>query len=332
MQFRGLRVAVHIKLGTLDLSRVWFAISPAYETVMALSAVRAPGENTLHLPWASWARPRLRGIPDLKLLDALIAYHAKPASLIPPPDVRMPDIADELRRIRSASPRRIRADIDFITRHDIRPPRVLREVHADPDAFLPRIVAALGAVHDAVIEPQWPRMRRLLEADIRYRTAVMAEQGAHGVFAGLHGEVAWREGDLVVHGARTSADPPSLALTGQGLVLCPSVFAWSRVTVAVRPIAAGTLRYPARGIAALWSADGTSTDALAALLGRTRAAMLDLLAEPTTTGHIADRLGVTAGAVSQHLGVLRASGLVASRRDGRTLLHLRTERGDALLR
>ena len=32
------------------------------------------------------------------------------------------------------------------------------------------------------------------------------------------------------------------------------------------------------------------------------------------------------------LGVLRAAGLVASQRDGRTVMHLRTERGDALVR
>jgi DNA-binding transcriptional ArsR family regulator len=57
-----------------------------------------------------------------------------------------------------------------------------------------------------------------------------------------------------------------------------------------------------------------------------------LLVTPTTTGDIASRLDVTAGAVSQHLSVLRAAGLVASHRDGRTLLHLRTARGDALLR
>jgi hypothetical protein len=324
-------MVVRIQLGSVDLARVRFAISPAYETVMALSALRAPGENAIHLPWTSWARTRLGGIPDLKLLDALTAYHAKPASLMPPPDTRMPDMAAELRRIRAASPRRIRADIDFLTRHDVRPPRVLREMHADPDAFLPRIVAALRAVHDVLIEPHWGRMTRLLGADIAYRAGILAEQGVHGVFAGLHREVAWREGELIVHGARSSSNPHPVTLTGQGLVLCPSVFSWPRVTVAVRPIAAGTLRYPARGIATMWEVSAAPADALAALLGRTRAAMLGLLAEPATTGDLADRLDVTAGAVSQHLGVLRAAGLVASRRDGRTLLHLRTERGDALL-
>lgn len=321
-------MAVHIELGNLDLTGVRFAVSPAYETVMAVSVLRAPGESPPHSSWATWARPRLRDIPDLKLLDALTGYHAKPVSLLPPPDTRRPDMAAELRRIRAASPRRIRADLDFITRHDVRPPKVLRDVHADPDAYLPRIVAALAAAHELLVEPHWARIVRVLDADIAYRAGIMAEHGADGVFAGLHREVAWREGELVVE-ANTA--PPPVVLAGQGLVLCPSVFAWSRVTVVVRPIAAGTLRYPARGVGTLWEPDAVPPDGLAGLLGRTRAAMLQLLDRPATTTEIAQRLDVTAGAVSQHLGVLRAAGLVASHRDGRTLLHLRTGRGDALL-
>jgi DNA-binding transcriptional ArsR family regulator len=35
--------------------------------------------------------------------------------------------------------------------------------------------------------------------------------------------------------------------------------------------------------------------------------------------------------VSQHLGVLRDSGLIAGRRSGRTVLYLTTERGLALV-
>jgi hypothetical protein len=325
-------VAIRIQLGTVDLARVRFAISPAYETVMALSTLRAPGEHPVHVPWTAWAREHTRDIPDLRLLDALVAYHAKPASLMPPPDVRMPDMAAELRRIRAASARRIRADIDFLTRHDVRPPRVLREIHADPDRFLPRIVAALQAAHAALIAPHWARMSRVLEADIAYRAGILAESGAHGVFAGLHREVAWQEGELIVYGARGPSNPQTVTLTGQGLVLCPSVFSWPRVTVAMRPIAAGTLRYPARGIGTVWQPSTVPADAVAALLGRTRAAMLALLVAPATTGEIAERLDVTPGAVSQHLSVLRAAGLVASHRDGRTLLHMRTDRADALVR
>jgi DNA-binding transcriptional ArsR family regulator len=71
---------------------------------------------------------------------------------------------------------------------------------------------------------------------------------------------------------------------------------------------------------------------LSALLGRTRAAMLAALAEPATTSALAARLDVTAGAVSQHLNVLRDAGLVTTARDGRQVLHVRTSRADALLR
>jgi hypothetical protein len=322
-------MAVRIKLGNLNLAGLRFAISPVHETVMALAVLRAPGENAVHLSWASWARDRAGAVPDLKLLDALLAYHAKPASLLPPPDTRMPDIAAELRRVRAASPRRIRADIDFLTRHDVRPPRVLRDIHADPDAYLPRTVAALGAAHQTLIAPHWPSIVRVLDADIAYRAGIIASQGPAAVFAGFHREVAWRDGELIVQGTRAPADP--VVLTGQGLVLSPSVFAWSRVAVALRPIADGTLRYPARALGTVWQPDTDVADGLAGLLGRTRAAMLALLATPATTGDIASRLDVTPGAVSQHLSVLRAAGLVASHRDGRTLLHLRTARGDALL-
>lgn len=42
-------------------------------------------------------------------------------------------------------------------------------------------------------------------------------------------------------------------------------------------------------------------------------------------------LGVTQGAVSQHLSVLRDAGLVSTHRDGRVLLHMRTGRAGLLL-
>jgi DNA-binding transcriptional ArsR family regulator len=47
---------------------------------------------------------------------------------------------------------------------------------------------------------------------------------------------------------------------------------------------------------------------------------------------LAARLGVTVGAVSQHLGVLRAAGLAVSRREGREMVSLRTGLGLALIR
>jgi DNA-binding transcriptional ArsR family regulator len=76
--------------------------------------------------------------------------------------------------------------------------------------------------------------------------------------------------------------------------------------------------------------DGDAT-ALASLLGPARATLLNPLAEPLQTVDIARRLKVTPSAVSQHLKVLNATGLVSRARDGRYVLYRRSELGDRLV-
>ncbi|MFC6092910.1 ArsR family transcriptional regulator [Saccharothrix lopnurensis] len=56
-----------------------------------------------------------------------------------------------------------------------------------------------------------------------------------------------------------------------------------------------------------------------------------LLEAPRGTADLAAALAVTAGAVSQHIAVLRAARLVTTRREGRHVFHVRTTRADALL-
>ena len=77
---------------------------------------------------------------------------------------------------------------------------------------------------------------------------------------------------------------------------------------------------------------GGDGEALAALLGRRRAAILAALGTPTATSDLARRLGASAAGVNEHLGVLRRAGLVRAARDGRRVLYSRTPSGDALLR
>ena len=55
------------------------------------------------------------------------------------------------------------------------------------------------------------------------------------------------------------------------------------------------------------------------------------LRSPATTSALADRFGVTPGAVSQHLAVLYRGGLVDRQRSGRTVLYQASELGLALL-
>jgi DNA-binding transcriptional ArsR family regulator len=306
-----------------ELARVRFAVSPVYETVMAVAALARPGVHAVHLPWATWARPRLAGVTGLPTLFALVEHPVfKPSFLMPPPDSRLPDMETELRRVRATPADRVRTNLRHLSgKH-------LRELAAHPREGVAAVADTLRQVFGRIVQPHWPRMARLLEADIARRAAILAEGGMQSLFTGLHDEVVWSGSELVVHPRRTP--DTVVGLGGHGLVMCPSVFCWPNVSAAMRPVAQGTLRYPARGVATLWEAGEPAPDGLGALIGRSRATILSRLATPATTGELSTELGLTAGAISQHLSILKSAGLVVSQRDGRSVLHLRTDRAAAL--
>lgn len=77
----------------------------------------------------------------------------------------------------------------------------------------------------------------------------------------------------------------------------------------------------------------TYQDGLAALGDPTRRAIFELLAEgPTPVGELATRLPVSRPAVSQHLKVLKAAGLVLHRAAGTRRLYQLDPDGVAMLR
>lgn len=181
---------------------------------------------------------------------------------------------------------------------------------------------------DIAVRSLWPRMRLLLEADMTYRARQLAVGGARLLFAGMHPNLQWQDGVLRIH--RTVGHYHTVA-AGRGLLLVPSVFA-RKPAPPVSPEEPPLLIYPSRGVATLWTtAPPPTSDALEALLGAPRAGLLSLLDEPLPTVELARRLGVTPSAVSQHLRVLHATGLVARARDGRYVLYRRTSLGDQLI-
>ena len=76
---------------------------------------------------------------------------------------------------------------------------------------------------------------------------------------------------------------------------------------------------------------GLSGAALAALVGRNRAAVLSAVADGCTTTELAGRVGISLAAASQHASVLRDAGLITSCRQGGAVLHALTPLGADLL-
>jgi DNA-binding transcriptional ArsR family regulator len=186
---------------------------------------------------------------------------------------------------------------------------------------------------DIAIIPYWQRMLRRLEAERDVRGRMMVNGGVEVLLSMLHSRVRWTSYALEVADA-----PAEIHLNGQGLLLAPSFFLCDTVITLGRtnqgdgqlvlayPIVAD--RSEAR---TLWEAPAAGNEALAALVGRTRAEVLLALADTCTTGKLAERLGISSAGASQHATVLRAAGLVMSHRDRNTVRHTLTSLGAALL-
>ena len=317
------------RLTVEDVGRIRFAFSPLAELVLSLVVLRAPSSHALHLPWVREVRPRLAGL-DLTELFGLVPVRGLTADfLTPSPTSPLPDLAEELERVRATPPERMLADLaDLIELGD--PPGlaefIARPIRQDPEAAANRIADSLAAYWELALREHWARILALLEADVLWRGRRLAAGGAKALFTDLHDTITW-------HGDRVrAADPYDYAgdLSGEGIVLVPSVMCWPNVRKNIAPYQP-MLIYPARGVATLWETGGPAAPAaLAALIGRTRATTLLALAEPISTTALAHRLQLTPGAISQHLSVLLDCGLVTRSRIGRSVLYRRTRSGDAL--
>ncbi|WP_433478243.1 DUF5937 family protein [Spirillospora sp. CA-142024] len=310
-----------------DVARVRFAFSPLWEMVRSLRVLTDPSGHALHLPWVRTVRPRLRGLGLEPLQEVVQPAGYIPDFLTPPPGTPLPELGAELEIVRATPPEVVAAELRWTTRGR-RPAQARLAMAADPERTLAHLADLLERYWEVAMEPFWPRVRDLLEGDVLRRAGALTAEGAAGVFGDLHGAVTWRAGTLTV-------DRPWRfrgELAGRGILLVPSAFVWPKVSVMVPPYQP-MLSYPPRGVATLWETgrpDDDRAGALAALIGRRRAELLSALATPASTTDLARRTGVTAGAVSQHLGVLRACGLVIGHRMGRRVLYVRTAAGDAL--
>ncbi|MET8506388.1 DUF5937 family protein [Streptomyces sp. NPDC004787] len=322
----------HLHFGEADPLRIRFAISPLWETQSAVRVLARPRQQKYHLPWLRRIARAAGGL-DLAPLHLLMPRRGhSPDCLYPPPLTPSASFAEEIAAVRATAPEVAAADF---ARALADTPGATgsaegRRILADPAASLARLADLLERAWETLVEPEWPRLRALLEADVAYHSRRLAEGGLERLLGELHPAFAWSEetATLVVDHYRGEH---VRALEGRGLVLLPSVFIWPEVVSGFDPPWQPTVAYPARGIGALWTEPRERTpEALARLLGRARADVLCALDEPAGTSALAHRLGLAPSSVSAHLSVLRAAGLLTSRRYGHQVLYERTALGIAL--
>jgi DNA-binding transcriptional ArsR family regulator len=303
-----------------DLANTRFAVSPLFELTCLLRTLSGRSSaGLLPAPWRADLRPAFGRLRRDTALDAVLALQqpGRGAQFIVPPPTSLAQTVDEDLAAVRATPLAI-ARREF-ARYGL-PVAGSRGVVLD-------IAAALEAAWHELVAPHWPQLRAICERDVVHRAGELGRGGWAAALDGLHPAVRWRADGIEIARMRGGSVP----VGGTGLTLVPSVFVWPRIAAHYEDPWPKAIVYPARGSAALLEpARHRPPEALAALLGRTRAALLAALAEPASTTQLARGNGVTVGAVGDHLAVLLNAGLVDRARHGRSVLYRRTPLGDAL--
>lgn len=310
-------------MSAADLERLRFAYSPMAEVAESLWMLSAGQIRSVHQGWYELTRERLRRI-DTRLLQTVVPAHSRLAEFLFSGAVDPgTSISDQLQLVAECPPETLRADLETVWQGHRLPPRAERLLAEGP-AGARRLADVLWRYWEVAIEPHWRQIRAVLDDDLAYRASRLTSGGIEALLADLHPDLSIQGPGLRIQRLQTSA---AHELTGAGLLLVPSVFAWPHLVVFAGTGIQPSLVYGSRGVGALWesgAAESTDEDALGALLGRSRAAILTSLAMPLSTTELALELGQSPPSVSQHLSVLRRNGLVTSWRSGRRVLYRQT--------
>jgi DNA-binding transcriptional ArsR family regulator len=314
-----------IELNVDDLANARFTLSPLHELVGSLWPVYGRRGLDVHQRWGSRIRER-PGI-DHELLQSLVSPNgAIPDFIAPPPEKERQQLAAQLAVVRGTPPGKVISDLTAAYGAFSMPGRI-RQMLDDAAGAGDLIADALEQYWNVAIAPEWQGIANLLESDLLHRGQQMAQAGASAAFAGLDPRIRWRDGTIQVDIVRQWRR--SVPVAGRGLRLVPSIFApYPHLPIDV--LDPPVLAYPATAAGTLWQAPPRPSGTTQALLGLPRARLLAMLCDPVSTTELARRLDVTASAVSQHLKVLGAAGLVRRTRVGRLVLYQRTGTGSKL--
>ena len=282
-----------------------------------------------HEPWHQLVANRTAQI-DLAPLFAVSPLRGyMPDFLTPPPRVPWPRLRDQLAEIRRTPRGQVAHELELCRRAlaDEKQRRPLERLLSDPGAARELLVTRLEAAWGALVAPFWTRIRTLLARDVEERSRTLAERGLRSTLDELDRRIRWTRRGLSV----ANRDHQVVNVGDRGLVLMPSAYMWPTVSTVVDEPWQPTIVYPARGVAELWQAPTVASDALARLLGRTRALVLASLEHPLSTSALAALIEVSPAGASRHLLALRDAGLITGARHGHEVRYARTALGSALL-
>lgn len=315
---------IHFTPEDLARTRISTGPQPMWEILLSTNRLRGRDGDVV---FGGWRRSvAARTPPTTRLLTDLAPVVGYAVDFLTPTAPAL-SLDDALERLLRTPRRRLRTDLAVLASSKRLPAWTAKLADGCPDA-LRELVDAVDRYFAVCLAPYWARVRARVDQERARMGAAVADSGWESVLAGLHPTARWRYPVLEV-GYPVEHD---LHLDGRGLHLVPSFFCWGLPTTFLDAEFEPTLVYPIQHVVGWSEPDDTERKPLAALLGRTRARVLESLADrPGTTSDVASRTGTSLPTASQQAGTLRAAGLVQTRQNGQSVLHSITPLGRALL-
>jgi DNA-binding transcriptional ArsR family regulator len=315
--------------GRDELLAVRFACSPVWETVSAIRSFVDQRSRAYHEPWHRLVKGRIKQLDLVPLLATQPLHGFVPDFLAPPPRVAWPRLRDQLSEIRATPTEQVAHELELCRQSvDGQEREVLDRMLTDPAGARELLAARMHSAWNELVAPFWLRVRMLLAREIEERSRTLAHHGLRQVVDELHPRIRWTTDGVSIEDLHET----TVRVGNRGLVLMPSAYLWPNVASIVDPPWQPTIAYPARGIEELWESPPPPSEALARILGRTRALVLSSLDRPLSTTALAALIELSPAGVSRHLLALRDAGLIAATRRGHEVRYARTPLGTALVR
>jgi DNA-binding transcriptional ArsR family regulator len=306
---------------------------PLWELVTSLNKISTSIGGVAYSAWRSFARTALLDQP--RQIRGVIRDLVPPKGDFPDfltPTAGAPDVKAVVEAVMTTPSSQLRRDLEFIAQKQ-HLPRWTEDLAAGEPATMRRLGEVLTTYHHTLLQPFWPTVQAHADADRSLRARTVLDGGGEALLNSFRPTLRWNPPTL-------EADYPvnyDVDLQGRGLTLVPSYFCWGTpITLIDKNCPVPVLVYPLNHDLTITAAAPTLRDLsgadrrLAALIGRTRSQILIALNNPHTTSELARKFDVSAAAVSQHTSVLRRSGLITTRRDANTVIHIATRLGVTL--
>ncbi len=340
-----------------------FAWSPLFEAALSLRVIAEPKRAPLHLPWVRRCRTLSEDLQrEMRLLFRPFNGTFVPGIFEAALQGDHPTFADELDVLLALPDHTVAFELSFA--YGGIECAVLDEVDAtvvddpafrervlqgaadddmralaqqsfdDPGTLLQRYVRMMERYWEEAFAEEWQRILPRIEADATAGARALVTAGLAGLVSELLPEGRWDPARNAVVVEKDWVGSCDVAERG-GLLLVPTVYGWPCVLIDTTEPWPASIIFPLRDLRAPevpHASDREVVTGFSALGDETRLQIARLVAEdPRSTKELAQLLSLSDSAISRHLKILEAAGIVTGTRDGYFVLYrLVPERLDVL--